>query len=454
MTAKKTVLVIDDEPLMREFVRETLERAGYGVSVAEDGTSGLAEFSKNAYHVVVTDLKMGGMDGMQVLERVKQDSPSTEIVMMTAYGTVETAVAAMKAGAADYIMKPFAPDELELIVDRAIARRRLEDENQYLRRELTEIYDFEHMVGTSPQIQEVYETIRKVADSRASVLIEGESGTGKELVARAIHYSGGRRDKPFIKLNCAALASGLLESELFGHEKGAFTGAHQRRIGRFELADGGTLLLDEMGEISIALQAKLLRVLQEKEFERVGGTKPISVDTRILSTTNRNLQREVREGRFREDLYFRLNVIPIHLPPLRERKEDIPALVDHFIARSNGENGRHVTGISDELLDMFMNHSWPGNIRELENYIERAVVLSCDDLLQPKHFSFGLGDTAPRSGDGLGVVAGMTVAQTERVLIEATLDKCGQNRTRTAEVLGISVRTLRNKLKEYAQTDK
>ena len=453
MTAKKTVLVIDDEPLMREFVRETLERAGYDVSVAEDGTLGLAEFSKDPHHVVVTDLKMGGMDGMQVLERVKQDSPSTEIIMMTAYGTVETAVAAMKAGAADYIMKPFAPDELELIVDRAIARRRLEDENRYLRQELTEIYDFQHMVGTSPQIQEVYETIKKVADSRASVLIEGESGTGKELVARAIHYSGGRRDKPFIKLNCAALASGLLESELFGHEKGAFTGAHQRRIGRFDLADGGTLLLDEMGEISIALQAKLLRVLQEKEFERVGGTKPISVDTRILSTTNRNLQREVSKGRFREDLYFRLNVIPIHLPALRERKEDIPALVDHFIGRSNGENGRHVTGISDELLDMFMNHSWPGNIRELENYIERAVVLSSDDVLQPKHFSFGLAGTAPRSGDGLGVVAGMTVSQTERVLIEATLDKCGQNRTRTAELLGISVRTLRNKLKEYAQAD-
>ena len=314
------ILVIDDEAIMREYVQEALARSGHDVDVAATGREGVDAIREHVYDVVVSDLKMGPMDGIEVLRHLRKESPRTHCIIMTAYGTVETAVTALKEGADDYIMKPFAPDELELAVSRAIERERLAEENRYLRDALNESYDFHAMVGESSAMQAVYEQIKMVADSRSTVLIRGESGTGKELVARAIHYSGNRAEKPFIKVNCAALSAGLLESELFGHEKGAFTGAHDRKIGRFELADGGTLLLDEISEINLELQPKLLRALQEREFERVGGAKPIEVDTRIICTSNRNLEQAVEDGAFREDLFFRLNVIPIHLPPLRERR--------------------------------------------------------------------------------------------------------------------------------------
>ena len=447
--SKAHILVIDDEDLMREYVQEALLRAGHEVKAATSGREGLDLLAGTAFDVVVTDLKMAPVDGLEVLRTVRAESPGTPCIIMTAYGTVETAVTALREGAYDYIMKPFTPDELELAVTRAVERERLALENRYLRDELNQRYDFASMVGESKAMNEVYEQIKKVADSRATVLIRGESGTGKELVARAIHYSGNRRERPFIKVNCAALSAGLLESELFGHEKGSFTGAHERKIGRFELADTGTLLLDEVSEISMTLQPKLLRALQEREFERVGGNHPIQVDTRIICTSNRNLEEAVEKGELREDLFFRLNVIPIALPPLRERREDIPALMSYFLERFVRENGRSISGFSQEAQTLFMEYPWPGNVRELQNAVERAVVLSSDRVLEPRHFNLNHPAGLKTASAGAGLRAGTTVAEMERQLILQTLEHCKQNRTHAADMLGISVRTLRNKLKEY-----
>ena len=446
---KARILVVDDEALMREYVEEALKRSGYVVQAVGNGRDAAAAVQEKGFDVVVTDLKMVPMDGLELLRHIRSTSPDTHVIVMTAYGTIETAVTALKEGADDYILKPFAPDELELSVSRALERGRLAQENQYLRAELNHPYDFGAMVGESPPMRQVYEQIRKVADSRATVLIRGESGTGKELVARAIHYGGIRRDRPFIKVNCAALSAGLLESELFGHEKGSFTGAHERKIGRFQLADTGTLLLDEVSEISMDLQPKLLRALQEREFERVGGTQPIQVDTRIIATSNRHLEQAVEEGKLREDLFFRLNVIAIHLPPLRDRREDIPALMEFFLKRYVHENGRHVTGFTEEARRLFLDYDWPGNVRELQNAIERAVVLSSEPVLEVSHFNLGLKRTTFSDGNVVAVPIGTTVAAMEKALILKTLEHCGQNRTQAAKVLDISVRTLRNKLKEY-----
>lgn len=449
---KHHILVIDDEPLMREYVEEAMARAGYAVQGAGTGREGLALFEQHEHDLVITDLKMTPMDGLEVLRRLRERAPALPVIVMTAYGTIETAVAALKEGAADYILKPFTPDAIELAVSRAIEHARLARENKFLRAELDARYDFSGMVGDSPAMRRVYDDIRKVADSRATVLIRGESGTGKELVAAAIHHASQRRERPFIKVNCAALSAGILESELFGHEKGAFTGAHERKIGRFELADTGTLLLDEVSEIGAQLQPKLLRALQEREFERVGGVKTIPVDTRILATSNRALERAVEEGTFRQDLFFRLNVITIFLPPLRERREDIPVLMDHFLKRFNRENGRQIRGFSNAARRLFQEYPWPGNVRELQNAIERAVVLASGDLLDETHFQLN----APIAGGNAamhGFRPGTTVAEMEKQLIFQALDYCGQNRTQAARMLGISVRTLRNKLKEYKGID-
>ena len=448
---KSRILIIDDEPLMREYVDEALRRAGYETVCAESGREGVERLREKGFDVVVTDLKMKPMNGLEVVSTVKADSPDTHCIVMTAYGTIETAVAALKSGAEDYILKPFAPDELELAVSRALERGRLAQENRYLRSQLRSSHDFKAMVGDSTAMRDIYAQIEKVADSRATVLIRGGSGTGKELVAHAIHYSGARHQRPFIKVNCAALSAGLLESELFGHEKGSFTGAHDRKIGRFELADTGTLLLDEVSEISPELQPKLLRALQEREFERVGGNLPIQVDTRIIGTSNRNLEQAVEEGKLREDLFFRLNVIQITLPPLRERREDIPALMNHFLKRFAQENGRQIDGFSDDTVRAFQDYAWPGNVRELQNAIERAVVLSSERVLQPEHFMLHGARVKPSGDAAGGLEAGMTVAQAEKNLIIKTLEHCGQNRTQAAKLLGISVRTLRNKLNEYKQ---
>lgn len=447
---KERILVVDDEALMREYVEEALVRAEYQVETATSGTEGIQRLDKDTFDVVVTDLRMKPDDGMAVLDAVREKHPDTHVIIMTAYGTVEGAVEALKCGAADYILKPFSPEELELTVERAVERKRLERENDYLRSVVNESYDFSSMIGGSAAMQAVYDQVRRVADSRSTILIRGESGTGKELVARAVHHSSNRADRPFIKVNCAALSAGLLESELFGHEKGSFTGAHDRKIGRFELADGGTLLLDEISEISPELQPKLLRALQEREFERVGGTQPIQVDTRIICTSNRNLEESVENGEFREDLFFRLNVIPIHLPPLRERREDIAALMDYFLERFSQENGREIDGYTRDARDAFMQYEWPGNVRELQNAVERGVVLHMSGLLDASDFNLDGKRPATSGGNGVAVPVGTTVANMEKELILRTLEHCGQNRTHAAKMMGISVRTLRNKLKEYA----
>ena len=449
--SRSRILVIDDEALMREYVEEALLRAGHEVFAVSGGREGLDLVRAKGFDIVVTDLKMMPINGIEVVQHVREESPETSCIVMTAYGTIETAVAALKAGAEDYILKPFAPDELELAIERVLERRRLSEENRYLRAQLNRNHDSKTMVGKSPAMQEVYAQVAKVADSRATVLIRGESGTGKELVAHAIHHSSTRRDKSFIKVNCAALSAGLLESELFGHEKGSFTGAHERKIGRFELADTGTLLLDEVSEIALELQPKLLRALQEREFERVGGTCPIQVDVRLVATSNRAIEQAIEEGKFREDLFFRLNVIQIVLPPLRDRREDIPPLLDYFLARFTSENGRAIQGFSAAARQLLIDYDWPGNVRELQNAVERAVVLASEPILGPDHFLLG-GTTTRKTANninGMGVTVGMTVAEMEKELILKTLESCQHNRTQAAKKLDISVRTLRNKLHEY-----
>ena len=451
--ARHRILIIDDETLMREYVEEAMSRAGHVVDAVSNGPQGLTLLDKNTYDIVISDLKMTPMDGLEVLREVRKRRPDTAVIMMTAYGTVENAVVALREGAADYILKPFTPEAIELAVERALERARISEENRYLRDELNAKFDFGAMVGTSGPIQKIYDQIRKVADTRATVLIRGESGTGKELVARAIHHGGARRNRPFIKVNCAALSAGILESELFGHEKGAFTSAHDRKIGRFELADQGTLLLDEVSELPVDLQPKLLRALQEREFERVGGNTPIQVDTHLLATSNRPLEQAVEQGVFRKDLFFRLNVVAIHLPPLRERRDDIPMLMEHFLKRSNQEYGRQITGFTDPARKMLINHDWPGNVRELQNVVERAVVLASDSVLAPDDLQVGPALRGAEDDGGLTLRPGTPVAEMERRLILATLEHCNQNRTQAAELLQISVRTLRNKLKEYGGSE-
>lgn len=441
------ILVIDDDTLMREYVEEAMIRAGYRVETASSGREGVDLFKKKRHDLVVTDLKMEPMGGVEVVTAVREVDAATPVIVMTAYGTIETAVGALKAGAEDYILKPFSPDAIGLAVERALERKRLAAENRYLRDQVNAPFNTGGMVGESAAMQTVYRQIQKVADTRATVFLRGENGTGKELVARAIHLGSSRANRPFIKVNCAALSVGILESELFGHERGAFTGAHEKKIGRFELAHTGTLLLDEVSEIGPDLQPKLLRALQEREFERVGGSDTIKVDTRIIATSNRNLEKAVEDGTFREDLYFRLNVIRLQLPPLRERREDIPALLDHYVDHYRRENGRAIDAIDPDAMSALAAYDWPGNVRELQNAVERAVILSDGPLLRAEHFQ--IAESGARHTGASELTPGTTVAQVEQQLVLKTLDHCGQNRTRAAGLLGISVRTLRNKINEY-----
>jgi DNA-binding NtrC family response regulator len=446
------ILVVDDDPLLRDFLAETLNRTGYSVSLASTGEEALEKIRKEDCDIILSDVRMPNMDGMELLKTAKTSLPDAKVVMMTAYGTVQNAVEAMKLGAFDYVMKPFSIDEIELVLKRAIEHRQLLLENRLLRSEVICKYRFDNIVGKSPQMQKIFELVETVAARKATVLITGESGTGKELIAKAIHYNSPRRDGPFIRINCAALPEGLVESELFGHEKGSFTGAIRQSRGRFELADGGTLLLDEISEISLHLQGKMLRVLQEREFERVGSGIPIQVDVRIIATSNRDLKKRINDGEFREDLFFRLNVVPIHIAPLRERKEDIPSLAEHFLKKYNEENNCNIQGISPKAYQMFMEYSWPGNVRELENYIERAVVTAKGKTLTPRDFPKELtfGRVEMPTGE---IEVGSTVYDAERKLILKTLKAQDGNRTKTAEILGISTRTLRNKLHEYGVKD-
>jgi len=443
------ILIVDDEPLMRKFLQEALSRKGYEIDISSDGEDAIKKIGMNSYDLIFTDLKLPKADGITVLKKAKELSDDTTVIMMTAYGTVETAVEAMKIGAFDYLLKPFSPDQIELLLNRVIERKSLINENNYLRAEVNREYDFNEIVGKTPEMVAVFDLIKKVASSKATVLIQGESGTGKELVARAIHYNSPRKDKPFIKMNCAAIPENLLESELFGHEKGSFTGAYNKRLGRFELADGGTLFLDEISEISPALQAKLLRVLQEREFERVGGMRPIKVDVRIISTTNRDLKEEIKKNTFREDLFYRLNVVPFLLSPLRDRVDDISLLAQHFLSKYAKENNKREQKITKETLELMKGYRWPGNIRELENIIERIVVMDLGDKVLPGHIKSWIQNEAETSENVFRT--GQSLEEMEKSLIMETLKQCNGNRTQSADVLQISIRTLRNKLNLYKE---
>ncbi|MGC9054087.1 MAG: sigma-54-dependent transcriptional regulator [Candidatus Hydrogenedens sp.] len=446
---KAKILVIDDEPLMREFIEEAMTRAGYRVVSSGSGAEGVELIKTQPFDLIITDLKMEPVDGMEVLQESVKVSPEIPVIIMTAYATIETAIRTLKAGAVDYLVKPFTPEAIEIAVKRALDKVKMNAENKYLRSELNAYLGPPEIIGKSKIMQELHEKINKIADSRSTVLIRGETGVGKELVARTIHVLSPRREKPFIKVNCAALSSGILESELFGHERGAFTGAYEKKIGRFELANSGSLLLDEISEIHVDLQPKLLRALQEREIERVGGTETISVDVRIIATSNRNLEEAIEKHSFRQDLFYRLNVITIYVPPLRERKEDIPELANYFLKRFSKENGRNVDTITPKAMEYFMEYDWPGNVRELQNIIERAVVLAGDKkTLCIEDFEF-LKIRSHSEHNVSQMQTGITLAEMEKNIILKTLEHCGGNKTKSAEVLGISVRTLRNKLHEY-----
>ncbi len=451
----ESVLIVDDEKNYPPILSAVLEEEGFECLTANSGPEALDILNSADMDLVVTDMKMPGMDGIELLERIKAKDPDLPVIMMTAHGTVEKAVEAMQKGAYNYILKPFDNDRLILYVQKAAAMYRVVKENRRLRSAVTSQYSFGNIIGKSKPMQDVFETIRKVAPTSATVLIEGESGTGKELVAKSIHFNSPRKDNPFIAVNCSALAENLLESELFGHEKGAFTGAAAMKKGRFELADGGTLFLDEIGELSQNIQVKLLRILQEKIFERVGGVKPIAVDIRLIAATNKNLKNEVRRERFREDLFYRLNVVHLVLPPLRNRAEDIRLLVDHFMNKyaSQRKSGAPVTGIAQEVERLFYNYEWPGNIRELENVIERAMILSPHETIGladlPKTFQ-DTADNALRL-EGVPTDASLSdiLAAVEKQLIETALVKANFVQAHAAQLLGIGKSGLNQKIKKY-----
>ncbi|HPT98601.1 MAG TPA: sigma-54 dependent transcriptional regulator [Armatimonadota bacterium] len=456
MPAQRTILAVEDEPVLRQVLVDALSQAGYCVETAEDGVEAVNKVEQQEYAVVILDIGLPRLNGMDVLRFIKKRRPDIPVIIVTVNATMADAIEALKQGAYEYIRKPFDIGELERIVARAMDRRLLIDENRYLHSELKAHYDFDNVIGMTPEVQQAYLMATQVAESNATVLITGETGTGKEFLARAIHYQSGRAEKPFLKVNCGALPETLLESELFGHEKGAFTHALSRHIGRFERAHGGTLLLDEIGDISLPVQVKLLRVLQEREFERVGGTETIRVDVRVIAATHRDLEAMIREGTFRQDLYYRLNVIPIHLPPLRERAEDIPTLANHFLERYRKETGKQVTGFTYEALELLQSYDWPGNIRELENCVERAVILTRDERIDVGELFLpsrqGLSTARPAAyssslADGERPLR--TLKEIEKEAILDTLERLGGNQSRTALVLGIDRKTLRNKMKEY-----
>lgn len=463
------ILVADDEESIRWVLGKALTKQGFQVDLAANGNEALSMFRSNSYDLAVLDIKMPGMTGLELLGRFQEERPEMLVVIMTAESTMKNAVEAMKHGAYDYITKPFDLDALDAIIVKASKASKVSDEVSLLKEELREHYQLDrNIIGNSRPMQEVYKLLGKVAPSDVTVLITGESGTGKELVARAIHYNSPRLGKPFLALNCAAIPRELLESELFGHEKGSFTGASERKAGKFEQANGGTLFLDEIGDMPLELQAKLLRVLQEREITRTGGSQTLAVDVRIVAATNQELKQKVRAKEFREDLYYRLNVVPIELPALRERREDIPLLVNFFIQRAVEELGVATKGCSEETIKLLQGYSWPGNVRELENTIQRAALLSPDQLLTPADFPV-LGET-PAGEDGdhslealirnklqaslaqmdvneLVNLYEMVLHQMERPLIEIILDKTRGNQVRTAEILGINRNTLRKKIR-------
>ena len=443
----QTILLTDDDYEMRYAMSETLRRCGYTVDIATGGDEAIQKYSSKKYDMVISDVKMANGDGVSVLKEIKRRSPDVPVVLITAYGTIDNAVEAMKLGAFDYIMKPFSVDALEDLVRRGIESVHAENKSA------AEKGSSAGIVTIDPGMLRLLKTAGEIAFSDVTVLIEGESGTGKEMLARFIHNRSYRAECPFVAINCAAIPDGLLESELFGHEKGAFTGAISKRNGKFIQANTGTILLDEVGEMSLPLQAKLLRVLQERQVDTIGGREPVYIDIRVIATTNRSLKKEVEEGRFREDLYYRLNVFPMVLPPLRERKVDIPELTNHFIRKHQDKRLRGnkvpVKKVSSEAFEVLVNHDWKGNIRELENIVERAILIAEGDTLLPGHMM--IDGRMGKQNASSSISAGMSVREMETALILKTLEEVNWNRTKAAKLLNIGVRTLRNKLSEYRE---
>jgi DNA-binding NtrC family response regulator len=449
MAKKPRILVVDDEQTMRDFLTASMT-GRYHLQTAADGLEAMQMLRRQPVDLVLSDVRMPGGDGLSLLAAIQAELPDPPIVvMMTAFGTIKEAVEATKRGAVDYLTKPFGMDQLEHTLHRAFELRELRDENRNLRTSLKAQREQHGLLGTSRAMIALREKIEMIADSRGTVLLTGESGTGKEVAARAIHNAGSRRDGPFIRLNCAAIPETLLEGELFGHERGAFTGAVQARQGKFELADGGTLLLDEISEMPLSMQVKLLRVIQEREFMRLGARESTRCDVRIIATSNRNLPEEIRQGRFREDLYFRLNVIPLRLTPLREHKEDIPLLIAHFVRMFCAENGKPVLTVPEAAQRSLLEHDWPGNVRQLQNVIERAVIMSSGRELSSAQLD--LHEEMNHTGAEASIREDLTIREMEQELILRKLRRTGGNRTQAATELGISVRTLRNKLHLYQQ---
>ncbi len=444
--ARIRVLIVDDDQAVRQALSRTLEKIGYDVVVAEDGQAGLDRLRQGGIHIVLADLKMPKLSGQELLKAAKAIAPDVEVIVITGHGTVEEAVEAMKEGAYDFITKPFKRVQLEKTIRKAAEKQALVLENRVLQARVDELQGAGQIIGGSPAMLRTLELVNQVAPSTATVLIQGESGTGKELIANAVHHGSPRRARPFIKVNCAALPETLLESELFGYERGAFTGAVARREGRFELADGGTLFMDEIGDLSLATQAKLLRVLQEGEFDRLGGTRTLKVDVRLVVATHADLATLVQQKRFREDLFYRLNVITIQLPSLRERREDIPLLAQNFLGRFATKNGKTITGFTDEAMDLLQSHAWPGNVRELENVIERAVVLTRGSMISPADLPETLAgeDQAARH---LVISIGTPLEEVEDRLIEETLRYARGDKTLAAKLLGIATRTIYRRMK-------
>ncbi|MGQ9616135.1 MAG: sigma-54-dependent transcriptional regulator [Spirochaetota bacterium] len=444
---KAKLLIVDDEKNIREGLQKALSSDGYEVELASDGEEALEKIEEGDVDLVITDLKMPKLSGDELMKEALESNPYLPIIILTGHGTIENAVEAMRNGAYDYLTKPLNIDKLSLIVKRALENSSLKRQNRELLSQLKQKYSFDNIIGKSSAMKSVFETIELVAPSRANVLIYGESGTGKEMIADAIHHNSPRRNKPYIKVHCAAIPETLLESELFGHERGAFTGAVATKRGRFELAHTGTIFLDEVGEISPAMQVKLLRVIQQREFERVGGEAPIKVDVRIISATNKNLKEEVEKGKFRDDLYYRLDVVSIHVPPLRERKDDIPLMVYKFIEEFSKENNKQIEGITSGALQALVSYRWPGNVRELRNVIESIVVLTRNSIINEQDLPSYI--TSKDEQAALKIPAGVSLAEAEKLLILFTLQNTGGNKTKASEILKIGRKTLHRKLAEY-----
>lgn len=447
MSQKVKILIVDDEAVMRDTMSDWLLEKGFNVVSVTSGMEAIEKVKTGSFNIAFVDMKMPGLDGLEVLQAMKRIDPETAVVIMTAYATIETAIEAMKEGAYEYMIKPFSLDVVELIVKKIVKYQELVAENILLRKRLEEKVHLKNIIGKSPQMKEVLELVANIAETNSTVLIQGASGTGKEVIARAIHLKSLRREMPFIAANCAAIPRELLESELFGHEKGAFTGATYTKKGRFEQADGGTLFLDEVGEMSLSAQVHLLRVLQEKEFRKVGGTELIKVDARIISSSNKDLEQAVKEGRFREDLFYRLNVIAIYLPKLNERKDDIPLLVDHLLTKYGLESGRDKKTMSPEAMALMMKHAWPGNVRELENVIERAVILSKDIVIKPEYLP-QIVKKEPQ-GDHRVFIQDRSLEEMEKQYIYGVLRENNWNKSKSSRILGIERMTLYHKIKKY-----